>query len=147
MINVNCCRPLRDAINSDSFPLTYDDHVEEVQLLLSGRDGIAVVRYCPFCGEKLESDRSKLFTEPTDDDCEDVREQLKGLASLDDVVAKLGEPNDQGTGCGPESRPWRQWARYTEIWNSLVLIVGEHEDGSISWIISGQPVAKESLSS
>jgi hypothetical protein len=136
MIHIKCCRRLRDAINTDSFPLTYDDHVEEVQMLLSGRDGIAVVRYCPFCGERLDSGRAKRFTEPTDDDCEDVRQQLKGLASLDDVMTKLGEPNDQGTGCGPESRPWIQWARYSEIWNSLVLIVGEHEVGSISWAIS-----------
>ena len=142
MIKVNCCRRLRDAIDTDSSPLTYNDHVQEVQLLLSGGDALAVVRYCPFCGEKVKSGRAKLFTKPTDEDGDDVRQQLKGLGSLDDVMAKLGEPNDQGTGCGPESRPWRQWARYSEIWNSLVLIIGEHEDGSISWVISGQPVAK-----
>jgi hypothetical protein len=65
MSNVNCCRLLRDAISSSSFPLIYDDHVQEVQLVLDGGDGIAVVRYCPFCGQKLESGRSKLFTKPT----------------------------------------------------------------------------------
>ena len=82
MVNVNCCRLLRDAVDADSFPLKYDDHVQEVQLLLAGGNAIAVVRYCPFCGAHLASGRSMLFTEPTDADREDVVHKLQGLSSL-----------------------------------------------------------------
>ena len=46
--NANCCRLLRDAIEHNRFPLTYDERYQEVQLLLANDAGNAVVRYCPF---------------------------------------------------------------------------------------------------
>lgn len=147
MINDVCCRPLRDAINDDSFPLKYDERIQEVQLLLANGDGMAVVRFCPFCGKKLDSGRSKLFTEPNEEECEAVRRRLHGLTSLNEIVAQLGEPNDRGTGCGAESDPWSQWATYSDIWNSLIVTIGEHEDARISWAICGQPIDANSRAS
>ena len=143
MIHVTCCGLLRDAINNDLYPFTYDERIQEVQLLLTVDDRVAVVRFCPFCGEKLESGRSKLFTEPTDDECEDVWRKLEGLATLDEVIAKLGEPDDRGIGNGTASDRWREWIVYREIWDSLMIIIGEHEDGTVSCTISGQPVDRE----
>lgn len=140
MINATCCERLRKALCDDRFPLNYDDHVEEVQLLFLNEQGVAVVRYCPFCGQKLESGRSALFTKPTDDDRSDVREQLKELTSLNDVIAKLGRPNRQGSGGGLDSNPWTQWARYEDIWSSLVLTVGEHQEGGLGWVMGGRSV-------
>lgn len=142
--SAHCCDTLQHAIDNDIFPLIYDDHVEEVQLLLLGEGGVAMVWHCPFCGQKLESGRSKLFTQPTDADCEDVHQQLKSLASLNDVITKLGEPDERGTGCGPQTNPWKQWVRYMNVWDSLCLTIGEHENGKLSWGITGKPLSNKS---
>ena len=140
MMNANCCDRLQETIRKEWYPLTYDFHVEEVQLKCS--DGIAVVRYCPFCGQKLESGRSALFTKMTEEDRNDIRARLQSLQSLDEAVAALGPPDEEGTGGGFSSRPWKKWACYRNLWQSIVLTVGEHQDGGISWSMGGQPAKR-----
>jgi hypothetical protein len=128
---------LRRALQDEWFPLAYDAYVEEVQLTLH-EGGHAVVRWCPFCGREQTSGRGKLFTKVDPGEEEDVGQQLAGLRSLDAVADRLGRWDEEGTGCGLESRPWTRWARYWRRWKSLVLTVGEYSEGGISWSICGQ---------
>jgi hypothetical protein len=140
MINANCCELLRRSIQDDAFPLKYDSHVEEVQIELSypQGEGSAVVRYCPFCGKKLESGRSDLFTKPTEEDQLDLKTRLRAISSLEEVVNVLGLPDDEGTGCGSSNDPWKRWYRYSRVWNSLELTIGETINGNLNWAICGQ---------
>lgn len=135
MINANCCHLLQRAIREDKYPIFYDFEVEEVQL--QGVDSwVTTFHYCPFCGQKLESGRSTLFLEISDEDRNDVQSKLEGLISLKAVLDVLGPQDSDGLGGGPELRPWKRFLRYEKTWSSIVLIVGEHHDGVISWVLA-----------
>lgn len=142
--NANCCELLKHAIPDKRSPLVYDERAEEIQLRLADDSGFAVVRYCPFCGQQLESGRGQMWTEPLSDELDEVHRLLDRLSTIDQVVEALGKPTDKGTGGGPQSNPWKSWYRFSDRWKSLVLVVGKHDDGRISSTIHGQFIGRPS---
>lgn len=135
----NRCQQMHDAVESEWFPISFDEMMGEYQLQMVNPAGCSVLRFCPWCGGALpDSLRGTYFTEMTDEDLEDLRRRMASLKSLDEVAAAIGTPDAVGEGCGLESDPWIRWSRYQHVWDSLILTIGEHADGRLSWTINGK---------
>ncbi len=88
------CHALEDAANEPSCPVSFDESVNEYQI--DDRDGgHRVIYHCFFCGGAApKSKRARLFATIPRDEVERLRDLATGCATLDDVIRKFGEPND-----------------------------------------------------
>lgn len=137
-------------------PIEFDERTNEYEIV---HDGVRIpMQYCFRCGGRLpESTRASLFTTPDDNEMAEIAALLKGARSIDDVVRILGPADDiheghfdavgdAGTGAIPRKGrviPWKQQLDYRKRWRSLTLIVHEHPDGSVSYMITGKQIGME----
>src|SRR5207248_3787795 len=134
----DCGVVLRYAIAGGSTPVRYDESLNEF-LLNVGRTSYRLV-YCFTCGGKLpESMRGRRFMTPSADDCAAVAAVVPRCRSTADVLRELG-PADPADFWGARQQPWppgeRTWRRqlvYARRWRTVVLVVVEYSDGSISF--------------
>lgn len=98
----------------------------EVQLVLDCGErgkGMAVLRFCPWCGGELaESKRGSHFTTPRDSDIECVQEKMHSVQSVAQMLEVLGPPTDQF-----ENESRSQYT-YMHLFDSLVLVVFENKN-------------------
>jgi hypothetical protein len=125
-------------------PITYDPIFNEFHLEIGALRHQLI--YCFSCGGKLpDSTRDQRFTAPSLEECEQVAAIIHRCRSARDIVHELG-PSDAAsewdalTHWPPKDRPWRRQFVYTRRWRTLVLVVVEHADGSMSFGINGQPL-------
>jgi hypothetical protein len=128
--------------------VTYDPIYNEFHLALGDSARIRLL-YCFQCGGRLpESTRGRRFTSPSLRECEQVTGIIHRCRSAADVVHELGASDTSSaeltTWPPMTDRPWRRQFAYTRRWKTLVLIVIEYSDGSLSFGINGQPVEVES---
>jgi hypothetical protein len=129
-------------------PVSYDSIYNEFHLAL-GTSAHVRLWYCFHCGGRLpESTRGRRFTSPSLIECEQVTAIIHRCRSAADLVREIG-PGD-GMKMGEltkwppmTDRPWRRQFAYTRRWKTLVLLVIEYTDGSLSFGINGQPVEVE----
>jgi hypothetical protein len=125
-------------------PVVYDEMTNEFHLIVGERRHRLV--YCFNCGGKLpESTRGRRFTTPSAVECGQVAVIVHSCRSAADVVHELGSGDvisvwDMRSHWPPGDRPWRRQFVYTRRWKTLVLVVVEYADGSLSFGINGQPL-------
>jgi hypothetical protein len=131
-----------------AFPVEYDPHVEEYQIVHGGkRRWRFIMRYCPWCGGRLRSNRDRLFTTPSEAEKQEVVSLLAGAKSVEDVLRILGQPDeahswddmdsDPASCCGCELK-WVRDFKYLSRWTTLNVDILELGDGSITFAISGK---------
>jgi hypothetical protein len=124
--------------------ITYDPIYNEFHLDIGGRRHQLI--YCFNCGGKLpDSTRDKRFAAPSLKECEQVAVIMNRCRSAGDIVHELGPSDvtsewDAHSHWPPKDRPWRRQFVYTRRWITLVLVVVEYADGSLSFGINGQAI-------
>ena len=75
-------------------PIVFDSALHEYQLRWPGAEGrFGPIYHCPFCGGVApESKRASLFAEVPMSEVMRLRDLTRGLASIQQAVAALGEP-------------------------------------------------------
>ena len=123
------CRWLERAAAEPHVPIVYDERLNEFQLTHiydDGRIGSSRIRHCPWCGRAApESKRGAFFAEITSAEDDRLRKELSGLKTVDDVIAKLGPPDEDhpegygsgsaGTETDPPTRTRYRLLRYTGL--------------------------------
>jgi hypothetical protein len=128
-------------------PVSFDPIYNEFHLTVDGRRH--QILYCFNCGGKLpESTRDKRFNTPSPAECQEVAALMSRCRLAGDIVHELGPSDatsrwDALTDWPPGNRPWRRQFVYTRRWITLVLVVVEYADGSLSYGINGQPIVIE----
>src|SRR5271154_1955287 len=134
----DCGTTIRCADAGES--IRYDAIHNEFDLVIGSR--LHRLIYCFNCGGKLpDSTRSRRFATPSMHECEDVATIMHRCRSAGDIVHQLGPSDEMGEWdkrgqWPPTDRPWRRQFVYTRRWNSLVLVVVEYADGSLSFGIN-----------
>jgi hypothetical protein len=124
-------------------PIHYDPIYNEFHLTIGSQQHRLV--YCFSCGGKLpDSTRNRRFTTPSMQECEQAAAIMHLCRSAGDILHELGPSDathewDARSRWPPTDRPWRRQFVYAKRWSTLVLVVIEHADGSLSFGINGQP--------
>lgn len=150
--NCQCGRP-QHMVEDPLYPIEFDEQTGEYQIV---HNGVRIfMEYCFKCGGRLpESKRGSLFTTPDENEKAEIADLLRGVRSIDDVVRILGAADEThegqlgavgdatATAMPRKGRviPWRQQLDYRERWRSLTLIVHEHPDGSVSYMVGGKHI-------
>ena len=130
------CRWPTYAVESDSFPVAFDMRMNEYHLQTSP-DGHAIIRYCPSCGGKLpESNRDSFFTEPADEEVNELNTLLNSIIGAGDMHRILGVPDDKTS--SSTNNPWAFQYTYSSKWRTLELIVHESADGELTFSYGGK---------
>jgi hypothetical protein len=125
-------------------PVTFDPIYNEFYLAIGSRRHQLI--YCFNCGGKLpDSTRDKRFNTPSLAECEQVAAIMSRCRSAGDIAHELGQSDatsewDALTHWPPRDRPWRRQFVYTRRWITLVLVVVEYADGSLSFGVNGQSI-------
>jgi hypothetical protein len=127
-------------------PVCYDPVYNEFRLTIGSNQHRLV--YCFSCGGKLpDSTRSRRFATPSMQECEQAAAIMHRCRSAGDIVHELGPSDaadewDARSQWPPTNRPWRRQFIYAKRWSTLVLVVIEYADGSLSFGINGQPITQ-----
>jgi len=129
------------------YPVEFDKLTNEYHLACE--DGIAVMRYCFWCGGRLpESKRGDLFSTPGKEEEQEIQRLLSTAKTVDAVLQVLGKPDetfewDEATyGISPDVLRWKQTLHYSSRWKTLILVVMEMPDGEVRHWVSGQYIGK-----
>jgi hypothetical protein len=93
------CGYLERSANDAHNPIAFDATVNEYHYhyKFHGRDAQLMIYHCPWCGGVAsKSHRASLFHELKSESCEDVSEKTATCLTLDDVIAVLGQPDEDG---------------------------------------------------
>jgi hypothetical protein len=93
-----------------------------------------------------ESTRSKLFTEPSQEEMDTIQRLLSSARTIDAVIEKLGPPDERFPADVADpidkslygARDIKTGLRYSTRWVTVVLTVLEYEDGKIAFAYSGK---------
>jgi hypothetical protein len=141
------CGTVEELAAERKSPIEYDKKLNEYNLVA----GSGKIRYrlyfCFFCGGRLpESDRTGLFTEPSQEEAKEVAQLTGKVASLQQAIQVLGKPDE--TVKAPKSVPdgveYTRHHRYLSRWRTLDLTVRERKDGSIDIAFTGKYRGKSS---
>ena len=91
------CRFLERASEEPTSPIVFDAHMNEFHMenVGKGRRGHTSIYHCPFCGGAAPlSKRRTFFATITSTESARLFKLTSGLKTLADVVAKMGEPDD-----------------------------------------------------
>jgi hypothetical protein len=137
-----CGWPQRAVLN-EWFPIKFDSEMGEYQLVLDCGDrgkGEAMMRFCPWWGQSLpKSKRGDYFTKPTDKDQQDVRQKLKGVTTVEQMLTALGPPSET------HDNPSHVQYTYGDSWDSLVLNVQVRKN-LLSYAWHGRYIGSDSAS-
>lgn len=130
-----------------SYPIKFDDNTHEYYLL--DNKGVKYFMYfCPICGGKLpESKINDFFITPSESEVNDISNKIKGVDDVDELIKKLGTPDEENITTIEETekqnRLGRKTAKRTLVYNSIAstfsFIVVEDENGKISYLSAGKP--------
>ena len=153
MSECNCQLPSQWA-KDPNVPIQFDPKLNEYNLLGDART--ITLYYCPFCGRRLpESKRGELFVEASPEEQSALQTRLKGMKTIGEVIAILGEPDiDFGSMLfQPEDKAIYGYIdviraiRYNRLAKTIEVTVQELEDGNLQIIYTAQikPTEKEAL--
>ena len=135
-----CNMPNR-AVESDSFPVTYDEQMGEFHLLTTP-SGHAAMRFCPWCGGAFpESKRGSFFTEPRTDEEDEVVRLVSSISGCEDMRRILGSP-DHTIHTGPPEKQRTQYT-YSSKWETIELTIRESADGKLSFSYGGKYIDED----
>src|SRR5450432_3285595 len=123
------CGLLEQLAAEPASPLGYDAKLAEYSLVV-GRS-TWLIEFCFSCGGRLPpSRRGELFTTPSSEEVAALRQAMDGLKSVDQVIARLGEPDDvvnrpSEPSAHPKEIVWRRQLSYSRLWTTLNLVVLE----------------------
>jgi len=123
-------------------PIHYDRQTCEFQILhpvqtdCGVSTGVYSMAYCPFTGRPLGSGRDFLFTEPTEQDVDQLWALVENAKDTNDITALLGNPN-MSYG---ETEYFQAQYTYTNLSETAELIVIVDHDGRLSPIVSGKQI-------
>jgi hypothetical protein len=143
----DCGAVLRCAAAGAGTPVYYEEVFNEFRLEVARVSWRLV--YCFNCGGRLpESVRGRRFSAPSAEDCAAVAAILPRLRSVGDVLCELGPADpvdfwDARLQWPPRERSWRRQLVYARRWRSMVLVVMEYADGSVSFGLNGKPVESQ----
>jgi uncharacterized protein DUF6980 len=93
------CDYLNRAADSPDLPIQFDERMNEFNFVHpspGGGEGHLLIRHCPICGGKApESKRASCFTSVTREESSRLFALVRGLKTLSEVFAALGEPDRQ----------------------------------------------------
>jgi hypothetical protein len=90
------CRYLERASEEPEVPIVFDAEVNEFHITDVGRNpGHSVIYHCPWCGGAApRSKRATFFATVTRKEEGRLRGLVTGLATVEDAIKKLGNPDD-----------------------------------------------------
>lgn len=92
------CGALENASKEPDHPIRWDEPMNEYYIA-HGKEGRMMVYYCPFCGGSTpQSRRGSFFAHVTRHEDRRIRELLRGLRTVRDVVDRFGPPDQEREG-------------------------------------------------
>jgi hypothetical protein len=86
------CGFLLEVARSPDMPIEFDDALNEFHIVRP--NGFTVMRYCPFCGDRLPSShRGRLSRMVTATERARLKREFSHLATIDSVLSSLGPPD------------------------------------------------------
>ena len=139
-------------VNDPMVPVGFDEEMNEYYVQLKP-GGEAVMHYCFWCGGKLpESRRGSFFTEPSEEEVEEVRLLLREAKSHEDVLRILGPADElcdlngfmKDPKTGKVMMRWDQHCLYSKRWKTLELHVPLIVEGNFGYSFHGHYIGKKS---
>ena len=140
------CGVLEEAANDPSFPIMFDEQLNEYYIVRSGElSGHLLIYHCPFCGGRApKSKREEMFHSVTAEEMHRIRDLVLGFDTVAAVIAKFGPPDeDIPSGYGETSARSAGEPRRTEFFRVL-RYHGLSDTATIDFVV--QPGEKVNLS-
>jgi hypothetical protein len=142
----SCGHPEEWKVN-DKIPISYSEELNEYSLMCEGGHEF-IMYYCFFCGGKLpDSTRGQLFSEIDKSEEDEVRSLIEAIDTVGKMREVLGEPDeivdhdlDDGYYVLKNKNKCVRWYVYRKRWKSLVLQIGENDDGTLGFSYGGKYV-------
>lgn len=145
------CGYLERGANDPNSPFIFDESVNEYHFSYKfrGRDAKLMIYHCPWCGGVAsDSHRDSLFHDLNRDACIDINEKTKSCVSIEDVIAILGQPDDdefteikhiEKSGRPPGVELVRR-VTYRELYDEMRVAFVQQIDGTLSRMYLPKPL-------
>ncbi len=142
------CGYLQRMANDSNSPIAYDETVNEYHYQSLGGARLAIY-HCPWCGGVApNSHRSSLFHELKRESCDAICNRTASCATLDDVIAILGQPDDdEYTGVRYHEKPDRpprvdrvRRITFHDLYEEMIVSFEQRFDGAIAVSFSPKPL-------
>jgi hypothetical protein len=141
------CNKLFDVANDAKVPIEYDARTDEYYL--ATEDGAKIFfNYCFSCGRYLSKTLGdRFFTVPLDQEINEIKERIKGVVSIENVIRILGEPDEISDDSTSEyqkkkiysSQDIKRTLIYKSISRTLIVYIQQFADGEIGVLFTGKP--------
>jgi hypothetical protein len=135
------CNQMVKLAEAPDSAITYDSRMNEYH---SPR---CIIYYCLCCGGRMpESKRSDLFIEPDSNEMKDFRSKVRGLKTLEEVIATIGSPDwvveppplTESEKAIYGGKSVKKQISFTTPWKTLTATVCLMEDGELQFSASGK---------
>lgn len=110
------CGSLENASKEPDHAIRFDAQMKEYYIAY-GTGSRMMVYYCPHCGGKIpESRRPSLFAHVTEKESMRIVRLLKGIRTVEDVLAKFGPPDEEREQNSSVRHPEREGKPETGEW-------------------------------
>jgi hypothetical protein len=149
------CDWLSRAVDEPAVPIEFDVRMNEYHVIMTysdGSHGHMIVRHCPWCGGTApKSQRGSFFAHLHDEERQRLNSLMKGIKTVDDVLLKFGEPDeDHAQGVGtltpgndttPDHYEPQRLLRYTGLSEIASVDIIVYPTGNIGFSYNGKYLA------